>query len=99
FITGRGDIVADERTNSIIVSDIPAVLPQIDRLIQQMDRKTQEVEIEARVVAATRSYARDIGVQLGMGWGNGTTAIGGVGAVGQSPILVGSNVSNPSYQV
>ena len=64
-------MVADERTNSLIVSDIPAVLPQIDRLIQQMDRKTQEVEIEARVVAATRSFARDIGTQLGFGWGNG----------------------------
>jgi type IV pilus assembly protein PilQ len=99
FLSQRGDVVADERTNSLIVSDIPAVLPQIDRIIQQMDRKTQEVEIEARVVAATRSFARDIGVQLGLGWGNGTTALGGVGAVGQSPILVGSQVGNPQYQV
>jgi type IV pilus assembly protein PilQ len=99
FLSQRGDVVADERTNSLIVSDIPAVLPQIDRIIQQMDRKTQEVEIEARVVAATRSFARDIGVQLGLGWGNGTTAVGGVGAVGQSPILVGSQVGNPLYQV
>jgi len=98
FLSQRGDVVADERTNSLIVSDIPAVLPQIDRIIQQMDRKTQEVEIEARVVAATRSFARDIGVQLGLGWGNGTTAVGGVGAVGQSPILVGGQV-NPLYQV
>ncbi len=99
FLSQRGDVVADERTNSLIVSDIPAVLPQIDRIIQQMDRKTQEVEIEARVVAATRSFARDIGVQLGFGWGNGTTAVGGVGGVGQSPILVGSQVGNPLYQV
>jgi type IV pilus assembly protein PilQ len=98
FLSQRGDIVADERTNSIIVSDIPAVLPQVDRIIQQMDRKTQEVEIEARVVAATRSFARDIGVQLGLGWGNGTTALGGVGAVGQSPILVGGQVQ-PLYPV
>ena len=53
-----------------------------------MDRKTQEVEIEARVVAATRSFARDIGTQLGFGWGNGTTQIGGVpgtGGPGASP--------------
>jgi type IV pilus assembly protein PilQ len=100
FISQRGDIVADERTNSIIVSDIPAVLPQIDRLIQQMDRKTQEVEIEARVVAATRSFARDIGVQLGFGWGNGTTGIGGApgaSGVGGSPITV--NGLNPLYPV
>jgi len=100
FLSQRGDVVADERTNAIIVNDIPAVLPQIDRLIQQMDRKTQEVEIEARVVAATRSFARDIGVQLGLGWGNGTTGVGGVGGVGQSPIVVGGGaVPNPLYPV
>jgi type IV pilus assembly protein PilQ len=95
FLSQRGDIVADERTNSIIVADIPAVLPQIDRLIQQMDRKTQEVEIEARVVAATRSFARDIGVQLGLGWGNGTTSVGGAPQVGPSSII--QNVTTPSY--
>jgi type IV pilus assembly protein PilQ len=99
FLSQRGDIVADERTNALIVSDIPAALPQIDRLIQQMDRKTQEVEIEARVVAATRSFARDIGVQLGVGWGNGTTGVGGVQGVGTSPILVGPQVNNPLYPV
>ena len=82
FISQRGDIVADERTNAIIVSDIPGVLPQIDRLIQQMDRKTQEVEIEARVVAATRSFARDIGTQFGFGWANGPSSVGGLSSVG-----------------
>jgi type IV pilus assembly protein PilQ len=88
FLSKRGDVVADVRTNALIVSDIPAVLPQIDRLIQQMDRKTQEVEIEARVVAATRSFARDIGTQFGFAWGNGPSAIGGVQGVGSSPNLV-----------
>src|SRR5271167_5267055 len=92
FLTVRGDVVADERTNAVIVNDIPKVLPIIDRLLTQLDRKTQEVEIEARVVAATRQFARDIGTQFGFGWGNGTTAAGGVGAAGQSPILVGSQV-------
>jgi len=98
FLSQRGDVVADDRTNSLIVSDIPGVLPQIDRIIQQMDRKTQEVEIEARVVAATRSFARDIGTQLGFGWGNGHSAIGGDQAVGTTPTTVGSGlVPNPLY--
>jgi len=97
FLSQRGDVVADERTNSLIVNDIPSVLPQIDRIIQQMDRKTQEVEIEARVVAATRNFARDIGVQLGFGWGNGHSAIGGVQGVGQTPTSV-SGVA-PQYIV
>jgi type IV pilus assembly protein PilQ len=85
FLSKRGDVVSDDRTNALIVSDIPGVLPQIDRIIQQMDRKTQEVEIEARVVAATRSFARDIGTQFGFAWGNGPSSLGGAPAVGPSP--------------
>ncbi len=85
FLSQRGDVVADERTNAVIISDIPGVMPNIDRLLTQLDRKTQEVEIEARVVAATRSFAREIGTQLGFGWGNAATAVGGVPAVGISP--------------
>jgi type IV pilus assembly protein PilQ len=98
FLSQRGDIVADERTNALIISDIPAVLPQLDRLIAQMDRKTQEVEIEARVVAATRSFARDIGTQLGFGWGNGPSALGGAQSVGTTPTTISNGfVPNPLY--
>jgi len=95
FLSARGDVVADERTNAVIVNDIPKVIPIIDRLLTQLDRKTQEVEIEARVVAATRTFARDIGTQLGFGWGNGHSAIGGASAVGSSPTTV-SNLT-PGY--
>jgi type IV pilus assembly protein PilQ len=88
FISQRGDIIADERTNALIIQDIPSVIPPIDRLLQQLDRKTQEVEIEARVVAATRSFARDIGTQIGFGFGNSATAVGGASSVGTSPVGV-----------
>jgi type IV pilus secretin PilQ/predicted competence protein len=95
FLTQRGDVIADDRTNALIISDIPMVLPAIDRLLTQLDRKTQEVEIEARVVAATRSFARDLGTQLGFGWGNGHTAVGGAGSVGTSPLF--TNGLTPGY--
>jgi type IV pilus assembly protein PilQ len=95
FLSLRGEVVADERTNAVIVNDIPKVIPIIDRLLTQLDRKTQEVEIEARVVAATRQFARDIGTQLGFGWGNGHSAVGGASAAGSSPTTV-SNLT-PGY--
>jgi type IV pilus assembly protein PilQ len=95
FLSQRGDVVADDRTNAVIINDIPKVLPTIDRLLTQLDRKTQEVEIEARVVAATRQFARDIGTQLGIGWGNGHSAIGGNQAAGSSPTTV--NGLTPGY--
>jgi type IV pilus assembly protein PilQ len=95
FISQRGDVVADDRTNAVIINDIPKVIPIIDRLLTQLDRKTQEVEIEARVVAATRQFARDIGTQLGFGWGNGHSAIGGNAGAGSSPTTV--NGLTPGY--
>jgi type IV pilus assembly protein PilQ len=95
FLSVRGDVVADDRTNAIIVNDIPRVIPVIDKLLTQLDRKTQEVEIEARVVAATRTFARDIGTQFGFGWGNGHSAIGGNSSAGSSPTTVAGG--SPGY--
>ena len=100
FLSQRGDVIADTRTNSVIVSDIPAVIPEIQRLMTQLDRKTEEVEIEARVIAATRNFARDIGVQLGFGWGNGNgTAVGGAGSVGTSPLTPGYIAPPPYFTI
>jgi type IV pilus assembly protein PilQ len=88
FISARGEIIADKRTNSLIIEDIPSTIPRVDELLTKLDRKTPEVEIEARVVAATRDFARDIGTQVGFGWGNGHAAVGGAGAAGPSPLTV-----------
>ena len=78
FLSSRGDVVSDDRTNALIIDDIPNTIPKIDELLSKLDRKTAEVEIEARVVAATRNFARDIGTQLGFGWGiNSTSTLGG----------------------
>jgi type IV pilus assembly protein PilQ len=88
FLSARGDVVSDDRSNAVIIEDIPATLPKIDELLTKLDRKSPEVEIEARVVAATRNFARDIGTQLGFGWGNGSsTAVGG-GTNTASPIQI-----------
>jgi type IV pilus assembly protein PilQ len=66
FISSRGDVMAIDRSNTLIIRDIPSALPQIDNLIRQLDRRSQQVEIEARVVQASRSFARDIGTQFGV---------------------------------
>ena len=97
FLSQRGDVVADDRTNAVIINDIPKVIPVIDRLLTQLDRKTQEVEIEARVVAATRQFARDIGTQFGFGWGNNPTSIGGNSTAGTTNTNVGG--LTPTYIV
>ena len=87
FLSSRGDIVSDERTNSIIISDIPTVLAQVDKLITQLDKKSQEVEIEVRVVSASRQFDRDLGAQLGFFWKNGATTIAATIPATQPPPL------------
>src|SRR5437763_4551141 len=78
--------MAEQRTNAVIGRDIPTTLPEIQRLLTSLDRKTQEVEIEARVVAATRNFVRDIGTQLGFGFGSSAVHLGGAPNNGPSPI-------------
>ncbi len=105
FLSSRGELLADERSNTLIIRDIPSVIPGIDNLIRQLDRKGQQVEIEARVVAASRSFARDIGTQFGFATSTtgGRSVFGGVPGVGISPLvgaaplppLVGSPVPSP----
>jgi type IV pilus secretin PilQ/predicted competence protein len=89
FLSSRGDIIADDRSNTLIIRDIPTTLPVMDNLIRQLDRKSQQVEIEARVVQATRSFARDIGTQFGIsaGTSSGNNLLSGTTEVGTSPIV------------
>jgi type IV pilus assembly protein PilQ len=88
FLSSRGDIIADARSNTLIIRDIPSVLPVLDNLLRQLDRKSQQVEIEARVVEATRSFTRDIGTQFAaaVSAGGGQSKVGGAPGVGTSPI-------------
>jgi type IV pilus assembly protein PilQ len=88
FLTARGDVYADIRSNTLIVRDIPSSIPKIDDLLRQLDRKSQQVEIDARVVQASRSFAREIGTQFGFSTptgATGNTAIGGL--VGNTSFL------------
>ena len=85
FLTRRGEVVSDDRNNALIIMDIPQVFPEIDRVLTQLDRKTPQVEIEARVVAATRNFSRDIGTQLGFALGNNATAVGGAPRLAPAP--------------
>ncbi|PYU48944.1 MAG: hypothetical protein DMG48_18450 [Acidobacteria bacterium] len=87
FLSSRGDILFDDRSNQLIIRDIPSVIPIIDNLIRNLDRKSQQVEIEARVVSASRSFARDIGTQLAFATSAGNNIFGGNSAVGASPIF------------
>ena len=97
FLSARGDILSDDRSNQLIIRDIPSVIPTIDNLIRQLDRKSQQVEIEARVVSASRTFAQDIGVQWGFAGTTtgGRSIFGGPASVGVSPVTTGAGIPQP----
>lgn len=97
FLSSRGDIFSDDRSNQLIIRDIPSVIPTIDNLIRQLDRKSQQVEIEARVISASRTFAQDIGVQWGMAGTttSGRTIFGGPASVGVSPVTTSTGIPQP----
>ncbi len=66
FLSPRGRIVADERTNTLMISDIPKKVAQMRELIGVIDRPVDQVLIEGRIVIATDSFARELGAKFGI---------------------------------
>lgn len=62
---GRGKVTADARTNSLIVTETASKLIQVEKLVKLLDAQPQQVLIEGRVVEASETYARTIGVNFG----------------------------------
>jgi type IV pilus assembly protein PilQ len=80
-LSSRGTIIQDPRRNAVIVSDIPTQFGKVDQMIKSLDVPAQQVEIEARLLSASKSFTREIGNQLGFVIGNnsGNILTGGVG--------------------
>ncbi len=65
LLSERGSIAVDTRTNVMIVRDIAGNLNQIEELTRSLDTQTPQVLVEARIVEATSTYVRDVGIQWG----------------------------------
>ena len=65
-LSERGQVQIDVRTNTLIITDLQNSLTAAEELIDTLDRPEPQVEIEARIVQARQSYARELGVQWGI---------------------------------
>lgn len=77
FLSSRGRIVADERTNTLMISDIPKKLARMRELINVIDRPVDQVLIESRIVIATDSFARELGAKFGISGARDNVYFGG----------------------
>jgi type IV pilus assembly protein PilQ len=65
ILSARGSVIAEPRTNQLFVTDIPSKLEAIQSLISKLDIAVRQVLIEARIVEASDTFGRSLGVRLG----------------------------------
>jgi len=65
ILSSRGKVIVDERTNTLIINDIPKSIEPVDMLLNTLDTETPQVMIEARIVETARNYSRDLGIVWG----------------------------------
>lgn len=87
-LSRRGSIEIDARSNSLIVTDVQQNLVAIKQLITILDQPEPQVEIEARIVVASRNFSRDVGIQL-------AALVVGDGAAGAGGTLPGATTTLP----
>lgn len=92
ILSKRGSAVVDARTNTLFVQDTPSRLEEVRRLIRQIDIAVRQVLIEARIVEASDTFSKNLGVRLGYNDLSGR----GFG-VGGSRGLVGGNLDATGF--
>ena len=68
LLTGRGSANVDQRTNTLIIKDIPSVVHEATALVKAIDTQTPQVMIEAKIVEATLGFSRSLGAVWGVGY-------------------------------
>ncbi len=88
-LSRRGTVEVDGRSNTLIITDVRQNIDAIKQLVALLDQPEPQVEIEARIVVASRNFSRDIGVQLA------GLIVGNRGQGGTGGTLPGSTTSLP----
>ncbi len=90
----RGTVLVDDRTNTLIISDIQSQIPAIESVISKLDKKAQQVSIEARIIRATSDFARNLSTALSFAQRNPSGSMVTGGATGSG--VSGSPLSPPT---
>ena len=67
ILSSRGSVIAESRTNQLFVTDIASKLEQVQQLIAKLDIPVRQVLIEARIVEASDTFGKSLGIRLGGG--------------------------------
>ena len=65
LLSARGSVISEARTNQLFVTDIPSTLEQVQQMLLKLDIPVRQVLIEARIVEASDTFGKSLGVKLG----------------------------------
>jgi type IV pilus assembly protein PilQ len=64
-LSRRGQILTDNRTNSLIVKDVQGNINRVKRLVEILDVRTKQISVDAQIVTTTKAFTRDLGITWG----------------------------------
>jgi type IV pilus assembly protein PilQ len=104
WLSSRGSVLAEPRTNQLFISDVPARLLDLQKMLGQLDVPVRQVLIEARIVEADDQFGQSLGVRLGAGLAvplrtgsrPSTLAFGAANATVGTGVVTGNQVNLPA---
>ena len=65
ILSQRGSVIVDNRTNTLIIQELPSYMDQVIQIIENLDIPEEQVMIEARIIETTKNFSRSLGVEWG----------------------------------
>jgi type IV pilus assembly protein PilQ len=104
WLSARGTVLAEPRTNQIFISDLPARLQDLQKMLAQLDVPVRQILIEARIVEADDQFGQSLGVRLGAGLTiplkvqgrSNTLSVGASNPAGAAGTVAGNQVNLPA---
>lgn len=104
WLSGRGSVMAEPRTNQLFISDVSQRLGDVQTLLTQLDVPVRQVLIEARIVEADDQFGQSLGVRLGAGLAAplrahnrvNTLALGATNSATAAGVVAGNQVNFPA---
>ena len=62
MLSERGSIDVDERTNSLIIRDIPDNIAKVQEIVKSLDKETQQIRISAQLLEMDTDLLKEFGI-------------------------------------
>lgn len=98
YLSSRGSVSVDERTNTLLIQDTAKKLASIRQMVNHLDIPVRQVLIESRIVVADNGFSDELGVRFGVSDLGSQSAVSGT-QVGSNNLLFGANPDDRSLSV